>query len=97
MAPLAYAMRALPLRGLIGAVLGISNAIGDLGPRFNGQERDEAIVSVLASLQFAFDADLAGLVLVIPVMALARALSLVSDPLAMPLWSRHSTAPVDVP
>lgn len=79
MAPLSYAIWALPLLGFIGTVIGISDAIGGLGSVFADSNRDEALASVLAALQFAFDTTFAGLVLVIPVMALATIVSLKSD------------------
>lgn len=79
MAPLSYAIWALPLLGFIGTVIGISDAIGDLGSVFGDSDRNEALASVLAALQFAFDTTFAGLVLVMPVMALATVVSLKSD------------------
>jgi hypothetical protein len=79
MAPLSYAIWVLPLLGFIGTVIGISDAIGDLGSVFADSNREEALASVLSALQFAFDTTFAGLVLVIPVMALATTVSLQSD------------------
>lgn len=79
MAPLSYAIWALPLLGFIGTVIGISEAIGDLGRVFADGDRQEALAAVLAALQFAFDTTFAGLVLVMPVMALATFVSLRSD------------------
>ena len=79
MAPLSYAIWALPLLGFIGTVIGISAAIGDLGQVFGQGDRDTALAAVLGSLQFAFDTTFAGLVLVMPVMALATLVSLKSD------------------
>jgi len=79
LAPLSYAIWVLPLLGFIGTVIGISDAIGDLGDVFADSARDEALASVLGALQFAFDTTFAGLVLVIPVMALSTAVSLKSD------------------
>lgn len=78
-APLSYAIWVLPLLGFIGTVIGISNAIGELGQVFAQSARDEALSSVLGALQFAFDTTFAGLVLVIPVMALTTTVSLKSD------------------
>lgn len=70
-APLAYAAWSLPLLGFIGTVLGLSEAIGGLGGVFDGtSDRDAALTGVLSDLRFAFDTTLAGLVLVLPVMAL---------------------------
>lgn len=79
MAPLSYAIWGLPLLGFIGTVIGISGAIGDLGSVFGDADREEALASVLAELQFAFDTTFAGLILVMPVMALATVVSLKSD------------------
>lgn len=79
MSPLSYAIWVLPLLGFIGTVIGISDAIGDLGNVFSNSDREEALSSVLAALRFAFDTTFAGLVLVIPVMALATIVSLKSD------------------
>ena len=79
MAPLAYAIWGLPLLGFIGTVIGISGAIGDLGSVFGDTDREAALASVLAELQFAFDTTFAGLVLVMPVMALSTIVSLKSD------------------
>ena len=79
MAPLSYAIWGLPLLGFIGTVIGISGAIGDLGSVFGDTDREEALASVLAELQFAFDTTFAGLVLVMPVMALSTVVSLKSD------------------
>ena len=79
MSPLSYAIWVLPLLGFIGTVIGISDAIGDLGNVFANSDREEALSSVLAALRFAFDTTFAGLVLVIPVMALATIVSLKSD------------------
>lgn len=79
MAPLSYAIWALPLLGFIGTVIGISDAIGDLGSVFADGDRQEALGSVLGALQFAFDTTFAGLVLVMPVMALATTVSLRAD------------------
>jgi hypothetical protein len=81
MAPLAYAIWVLPLLGFIGTVIGISDAIGGLGQIFADSDRDEALASVLAALEFAFDTTFAGLALVLPVMALANLMSLKSDAL----------------
>jgi len=81
MAPLSYAIWALPLLGFIGTVIGISQAIGGLGQIFAESDRDDALAVVLAALEFAFDTTFAGLVLVLPVMALATAVSLKSDAL----------------
>lgn len=70
-APLSYAAWSLPLFGFIGTVLGLSEAIGGLGSVFDGtSDRDAALTAVLSDLRFAFDTTLAGLVLVLPVMAL---------------------------
>lgn len=79
MAPLSYAIWVLPLLGFIGTVIGISGAIGDLGAVFTNSDRDTALASVLAALQFAFDTTFAGLVLVIPVMAMSTVVSIRSD------------------
>lgn len=79
LAPLSYAIWVLPLLGFIGTVIGISDAIGDLGDVFADSAREEALASVLGALQFAFDTTFAGLVLVIPVMALTTAVSLKFD------------------
>lgn len=79
MAPLSYAIWALPLLGFIGTVIGISDAIGNLGSVFADGDRQEALGSVLGALQFAFDSTFAGLVLVMPVMALATTVSLRAD------------------
>lgn len=79
MAPLSYAIWALPLLGFIGTVIGISDAIGDLGSVFADGDRQEALGSVLGALQFAFDTTFVGLVLVLPVMALATTVSLRAD------------------
>lgn len=69
--PLSYAAWSLPLFGFIGTVLGLSEAIGGLGGVFDGtSDREEALTAVLSDLRFAFDTTLAGLVLVLPVMAL---------------------------
>jgi len=78
-APLSYAIWVLPLLGFIGTVIGISEAIGDLGTVFSDGDRQEALESVLGALRYAFDTTFAGLVLVIPVMALATWLSLSED------------------
>lgn len=79
MAPLSYAIWVLPLLGFIGTVIGISDAIGDLGTVFADGDKQEALESVLGALRFAFDTTFAGLVLVIPVMALATWLNLADD------------------
>lgn len=79
MALLSYVIWGLPLLGFIGTVIGISGAIGDLGSVFGDTDREEALASVLAELQFAFDTTFAGLVLVMPVMALSTIVSLKSD------------------
>lgn len=79
LAPLSYATWVLPLLGFIGTVIGISGAIGDLGSVFADADREQALASVLKALQFAFDTTFVGLVLVIPVMALATAVSIRSD------------------
>jgi len=81
MAPLGYAVWVLPLLGFIGTVIGISQAIGGLGQIFAENDRAEALASVLSALEFAFDTTFAGLVLVLPVMALASLMSLKSDAL----------------
>jgi hypothetical protein len=81
MAPLSYAIWVLPLLGFIGTVIGISQAIGGLGQIFADQDRTEALTSVLGALEYAFDTTFAGLVLVLPVMALATLASLKSDAL----------------
>lgn len=79
MAPLSFAVWVLPLLGFIGTVIGIADAIGGLGTVFADSGRDEALESVLAALRFAFDTTFAGLVLVIPVMALSTWIDLVGD------------------
>ena len=79
MAPISYAIWVLPLLGFIGTVVGISDAIGDLGTVFADGDRQEALESVLGALRFAFDTTFAGLVLVIPVMALSTWLTLLDD------------------
>lgn len=79
MAPLSYAVWVLPLLGFIGTVIGISDAIGDLGTVFADGDRQAALESVLGALRFAFDTTFAGLVLVIPVMALSTWLALLDD------------------
>ena len=76
MAPMAYAVWLLPLLGFIGTVIGISDAIGGLGTVFAEQDRQEALEAVLGALRFAFDTTFAGLVLVIPVMALSTLIGL---------------------
>ncbi|MGX0905122.1 hypothetical protein ACSSV8_003716 [Roseovarius sp. MBR-79] len=79
MAPLSYAVWVLPLLGFIGTVIGISDAIGGLGTVFADGDRQQALESVLGALRFAFDTTFAGLVLVIPVMALSTWIELASD------------------
>lgn len=79
MAPISYAIWVLPLLGFIGTVVGISDAIGGLGTVFSDGDRQQALESVLGALRFAFDTTFAGLVLVIPVMALSTWLSLLDD------------------
>ena len=79
MAPMSYAVWVLPLLGFIGTVIGISDAIGGLGTVFADGDRQEALESVLGALRFAFDTTFAGLVLVIPVMALSTWIDLVGD------------------
>lgn len=79
MAPLSYAIWVLPLLGFIGTVIGISDAIGDLGAVFADTEREEALAEVLGALQYAFDTTFVGLVFVIPVMAVATMAGLTSD------------------
>ena len=76
MTPLSYAVWVLPLLGFIGTVVGISDAIGGLGTVFAEGDRQAALELVLGALHFAFDTTFAGLVLVIPVMALSTWLSL---------------------
>lgn len=75
-APLSYAVWVLPLLGFVGTVVGISEAIGGLGTVFSDGDRQKALESVLGALRFAFDTTFAGLVLVIPVMALSTWISL---------------------
>lgn len=79
MAPLSYAIWVLPLLGFIGTVIGISDAIGGLGNVFADADRQEALQSVLGALRFAFDTTFAGLLLVIPVMALSTWLELAEE------------------
>ena len=79
LAPLNYAVWVLPLLGFIGTVVGISEAIGELGNVFADGDRQQALQSVLGGLRFAFDTTFAGLVLVIPVMALSSWIRLTSD------------------
>lgn len=79
MSPMTYAIWVLPLLGFIGTVIGISDAIGDLGAVFADAEREAALAEVLAALQYAFDTTFVGLVFVIPVMAVATVSGLVSD------------------
>lgn len=79
MAPLSYAVWVLPLLGFIGTVIGISEAIGGLGAVFAEQDREDALQTVLAALRFAFDTTFAGLVLVIPVMALSTSVALAAE------------------
>lgn len=95
MAPLSYATWVLPLLGFIGTVIGISDAIGDLGNVFADSDREEALASVLAALRFAFDTTFAGLVLVIPVMALATAVGLRSDAARDAALARRVALPSD--
>tara|TARA_R110002074_G_scaffold283900_2_gene455535 strand:+ start:4650 stop:5240 length:591 start_codon:yes stop_codon:yes gene_type:complete len=67
LAPLSYAVFALPLLGFIGTVIGISGAIGDLGAMFEAEDRGQALAAVLGELRFAFDTTFAGLAGVLPV------------------------------
>ena len=78
-APLGYAIWVLPLLGFIGTVIGISAAIGGLGDVFAEEDRDSALQKVLDALRFAFDTTFAGLVLVIPVMAVSTLVRLRSE------------------
>ena len=78
-APTGYAIWVLPLLGFIGTVIGISGAIGGLGEVFADGDRETALQGVLAALRFAFDTTFAGLVLVIPVMALSTLIRLRSE------------------
>lgn len=89
MAPLSYAIWVLPLLGFIGTVIGISNAIGGLGTVFAEGDRQEALESVLGALRFAFDTTFAGLVLVIPVMAVSTWVGLTDDRARDLALSRH--------
>jgi hypothetical protein len=66
-APVGFAVFALPLLGFIGTVVGISGAIGELAGLFEGEDRTAALALVLLELRFAFDTTFAGLVGVLPV------------------------------
>jgi hypothetical protein len=67
LAPVSFAVFALPLLGFIGTVVGISGAIGELAGLFEGEDRTAALAQVLSELRFAFDTTFAGLVGVLPV------------------------------
>lgn len=69
LAPLGYAVWALPLLGFIGTVVGISGSIGGLASILDQAGRETAMQEVLASLRFAFDTTFVGLIGVLPVMA----------------------------
>lgn len=66
LAPLQYAIFALPLLGFIGTVIGISGAIGGLGIVFDSDDRGAALADVLGDLRYAFDTTFAGLAGVLP-------------------------------
>ncbi|MDF2235876.1 MotA/TolQ/ExbB proton channel family protein [Albimonas sp. CAU 1670] len=72
MAPVSYAIWALPLLGFVGTVVGISGSIGGLEGVFEGGgERNAALREVLASLRYAFDTTFVGLAMVLPTMAVS--------------------------
>lgn len=71
LAPLGFAVFALPLLGFIGTVIGISGAIGELADLFDGEDRTAALAEVLSELRFAFDTTFAGLAAVLPVALLS--------------------------
>jgi len=71
MAPVSYAIWALPLLGFVGTVIGISGAIGGLGAVFADAAREEALKDVLAALRYAFDTTFVGLAMVLPTMAVS--------------------------
>lgn len=71
MAPVSYAIWALPLLGFVGTVVGISGAIGGLGAVFADADRDQALKEVLEALRYAFDTTFVGLAMVLPTMAVA--------------------------
>ncbi len=77
LAPLTFAIWALPMLGFIGTVLGISQAIGGLaqGPAVLAAD-DAGLGGVFGGLAFAFDTTLVGLVCVIPLALLQLGLRL---------------------
>ncbi len=88
--PLDVMVWALPMLGFIGTVIGITQAIGGLGPILRavtmgpsggGGTVDTGIGGVLDGLTFAFDTTLVGLVLVLPVNLLGAWLRLKSNSL----------------
>jgi len=73
MIPLNFGIWVMPIMGFIGTVIGITDAIGGIGPLMSNAgagaaANSGAMAPVLEGLTFAFDTTLIGLVLVVPTM-----------------------------
>lgn len=84
LAPIQYAVWAMPLTGFIGTVVGITDAIAGLGQVVaDTSDTSAGLEVVLSGLEFAFDTTFVGLVLVIPTMALIMPLRARGETVAM--------------
>ena len=76
MLPLNFGIWVMPIMGFIGTVIGITDAIGGIGPLMGNAgagatANSGAMAQVLDGLTFAFDTTLVGLVLVVPTMLMS--------------------------
>ncbi|WP_273523271.1 MotA/TolQ/ExbB proton channel family protein [Rhodosalinus sediminis] len=93
LAPLTYAVFALPLMGFLGTVVGISGAIGELGAVVASDDRSAALARVLADLKFAFDTTLVGLAGVLPTALGMTIVSAVGDRVEADLKAKPGARP----